>query len=121
MEYYFDIGNRFMDDFDETLEWEVVRIDYQDDEYPYECWPVDIIKQAQEMVEDGGYTGEDGEFWECDDVYMALLDCFADERMCQSDYDIKDYMYKQIQKENKQLKAENKKLKSEIKKLKGEN
>ena len=120
MEYMFDIGHRFMDDFDENLEWEVVCIDYEDDEYPYECWPVDLIKQAQKIVDDGGYTDEDGDFWEYDDLYGVLLDFFVDERLCESDYNLKYYQCRQLEKENKQFKAENKKLKAEIKKLKGE-
>ena len=120
MEYMFDIGDTFTEDFDENLKWEVVRIDYEDDEYPYECWPTDIIKQAQKIVDDGGYTDEDGDFLEYDDLYEVLLDFFVDERSCQSDYNLKYYQCKQLEKENKQLKSENKKLKAEIKKLKGE-
>lgn len=119
MDYWFDIGDAFVDDFDD-LEWEIVRIDYEDDEYPYECWPVDIINQAKKMAEDGGFTDEDGEFWEVDDYKDVLCDYFVDERMCCSNYGIKEHQHRQLQKENRKLKAEIKKLKAEIKKLKGE-
>lgn len=102
MDYRYDIGDTFMDDAVKDLKWEIVRIDYEDDEYPYECWPVDIIKQAKKIAEDEG------------DDYDDVLDYdFIDERQCFSEYDIKDYEYKQLQKENKRLKAENKKLKGE--------
>ena len=47
-------------------------------------------------------------------IYITLLDCFANERLCKSDYDIKDYMYKQTCKENERLKAEIKELKGEM-------
>lgn len=114
MDYNFDIGDTFMDDAIDGLTWEIVRIDYEDDEYPYECWPVEIIKQAKKIAEDGGFTDEDGDFWEVDDYEDVLCDYFVDERMCCSNYDIKDYQHKQTLKENKQLKAEIKKLKGEM-------
>ena len=114
MDYNFDIGDTFVDDAIDGLMWKIVNIDYEDDEYPYECWPVDIIEKAKKIFEeDGGFTDEDGDFLEYNDYEEVLQECFIDERQCFSEYWIKDY-------ECKQLKAEIKKLKAEIKKLKGE-
>jgi hypothetical protein len=110
MHHWFNIGDTFIFD---GLKWEIVRIDFEDDEYPYECWPVDIIEKAKKMAENGGITNEYGGLLEFDDYEYVLIDYFVNKRMCCSDYDIKDYLHRQTIEENNKLKAEIKKLKGE--------
>ena len=107
MIYRFDKGDRFIDC---DIEYEIVYIDYEDDEFPYECWPTDIVDRAKQIAEDGGFTDDDGEFWDYDDHYDVLCDNFIDDRLCCSNYDIKEYLHKQSQKEIKMLKTALKKL-----------
>ena len=107
MIYYFDKGDKFIDC---GIEYEVVHIDYEDDEYPYECWPINIVDKAKHIAEDGGFTDEDGEFWDYDDYKEVLWDVFIDDRLCCSNCNIKDCIHQQTEIENQMLKAALKKL-----------
>lgn len=107
MDLHFREGDTFMT-MDE--QWIVVHIDYWDDEYPYECYPIETVEKAKQIVKDGGII--DGDAF--DNYYDVLEYEFIDERICWSDFDILEYKFKAVEKENESLKAE-------IKKLKGEN
>lgn len=80
-------------------EWMIINVDCEDDEYPYECYPVRIVQEAKRITED-------------DDYYEDILDeKFIDERICFSDHDIQEYIYEE---EIKTLKARIKELEGDL-------
>lgn len=111
MSFRFREGDTFIDG---DLEWVIVDIDHEDDEWPYECYPVKIVEKAKQMAKEEDDSFDEMLYW--GDVICILNDYFIDERQCWSDLDIQEFMYET---EIKKLKDEIKNLKAEIKKLKG--
>lgn len=107
MEFYFNKGDTFIWNDEQ---WVIVNIDYEDDEYPYECYPVKIVDKAKQIVENGGIIDDDPDFV-YDDYEDVLNDVYIDDRQCLSESWIFEIFYESLQKENEQLKAEIKKLK----------
>ena len=95
MNYRFNEGETFIYDDEEV---EIVEIDNEDDEFPYECWPVKIVKQAKEIDEN---QSEDDEFAYCG-YYDVLTSKFIDERICLSDYDIECCKHSETKKKLKE-------------------
>ena len=102
MELYFDEGQVF-NYYGEY--WEIAHIDYSDDEYPYECYPVQVIQDAKQIIENDD---------ECDYCsYVDVLnDMFVDDRICFSEHSIQQYIYEE---EIRVLKARIKELESGLK------
>ena len=110
MDLYFNKNDTFIWNDEQ---WIIANIDYEDDEYPYECYPVKIVDKAKQIIEDGGIIDDDQDF--VYDDYMDILDdVYIDDRQCLSESWIFEIMYEAAQNEIKQLKAK-------IIKLKGEN
>lgn len=107
MNLRFNIGDSFIY---EGKEYEIAGIDYEDEEYPYECYPAKILAKAQEIAERTEKDIED-----------VLYDRYTDKyRLCASDFDIERYQHlvtqKQLEKLLKEKNKEIKGLKAEMKK-----
>lgn len=119
MDLHFDVGDTFFIDGDiENGLYEIVNINYEDDEFPYECYPIEIIEKTKKILANGvlkdegeelyEFKDEDGEIYEFykNLSFNYIMDnFFVDERRCCSDYDIMEYMYKQTKKELEILKG----------------
>lgn len=115
MDLHFNEGERFC--LNDGSEYEVVHIDYSDEEYPYECYPVEIIEKTKNILQNGvlvneeeglwEHKDEDGEvyeFYQGDKFNNVIYEWFPDDRYCLSDYHILEYKYEQLQKEFDALK-----------------
>ena len=92
----------------------VVAIDGDDECANYECYPVEIVAKAKEIMVNGGTVDceNDPDYcWVFDDYVAVLSNIFDDYRQRVTDLDI-------LLGECKRLYAENEMLKAEIKKLK---
>lgn len=77
----FKVGEKFLrDECGQEVEYEIVRIDKEDAEYPYECFSVDTLKEADKIAETEGTTREDV-------LYYGDYD-FLDKRSCFSEEDV---------------------------------
>lgn len=109
MEMYFNEGYIFT--YNEE-KWIIVNIDYEDDEWPYECYPLRVVEKAKQILENGGIVDDDQDF--VYDNYVDILDdVYIDERECLSEQWLFEAMHEASQKEIE-------KLKEEIAKLKGD-
>ena len=109
MTFYFSEGDTFIWDDEQ---WTIAHIDSSDDEYPYECYPTEIVNKAKQIIEDGGIVDDDQDF--VYDNYRDILDdVYIDCRQCLSECWIFEIVYETLQKENESLKAEIKQLKGE--------
>ena len=99
----FNVGDIFIYDGSEC---EITRIDYEDEEYPYECYPVKIIVKARKVADKKGECVED-----------ILNDRYIDERICLSEYDIEWWKHRNTEHEMKKIQVE---LNKEIRRLKAE-
>lgn len=107
MEFYFNQGDTFVWNDEQ---WTIACIDESDYEYPYECYPTEIVNKAKQIVEDGGVIDDNQDF--VYDNYRDILDdVYIDDRQCLSEGWIFEIIYEALQKENEQLKAEIKQLK----------
>lgn len=85
-------GDTFMLDGEE---YEIANIDRGDEEYPYECYPVEIVKEAKMIAEEN------------DDSYVAVLDDrFIDYRECYSDFNVENYSHLSTKRELEKLKSQ---------------
>lgn len=110
MEFYFHENDTFIWNDEQ---WVITHIDKTDEEYPYECYPTEIVNEAKQIVESGGIVDDDQDF--VYDDYMDILDdVYIDDRQCLSESWIFETMYEALKAENEQLKAEIKMLKGEI-------
>lgn len=77
----FEIGEKFVRvECGQEIEYEIVKIDNEDTEYPYECFSVEILKEADKIAETEGTTRKEI-------LYFGDYD-FLDERFCVSEIDI---------------------------------
>ena len=97
----YKIGERFiLVDGGEELEVEIINIDKEDEKYPYECYPMSVVREAQKLVD----VCED-----CDNYREVILfsdyrDDMVEERICLSEIDIKDCKHKMSEtKRNKEV------------------
>lgn len=110
MEFYFNENDTFVWSGEQ---WTIVHIDGFDDEYPYECYPTEIVNKAKQIIENGGIVDDDQDF--VYDNYMDVLnDVYIDDRQCLSEVWIFEIVHEALKKEIEQLKAEIKMLKGEI-------
>lgn len=105
MEFYFNIDDTFVWD---DQQWIITHIDVTDEEYPYECYPKEIVDKAKQIVKDGGVI--DDYAFVYDNYIDVLDDIYIDCRQCLSEIWIFEIVYESVQKENERLKAEIKKL-----------
>ena len=102
MQLHFDEGYKFQYDGEE---WEIEHIDFSDDEYPYECYPLAILDKAEEIA--------DSDDCMYSDFTEVLEEVFIDERICFSEYQLMQFENEALQKEIESLKAEIKQLKGQ--------
>lgn len=107
MTFYFSEGDTFAWNGEQ---WIIANIDCEDEEYPYECYPVEVVDKAKQIVEDGGIIDDDQDFV-YDDYRDILDDVYIDDRQCLSESWIFEILYEALQKEIESLKAEIKQLK----------
>lgn len=116
MDLHFNEGDRFYIDAD--TEYEIVDIDREDEEYPYECYPVEIVEKTKNILTNGVLVDEDEELCEYkdeagevyvfnqgDNISSVIYDWFPDDRRCLSDYEILAYQYDKLKKEFDALKS----------------
>lgn len=85
----FKVGEKFVHlECGQEVEYEIVRIDNEDAEYPYECFSVDTLKDADEIAKATKTTRDDV-------LYYGDYD-FLDERSCFSEEDISRCKYKAV-------------------------
>lgn len=102
MDLYFDKGYTFVLNDEQ---WVIVGIDWDDYEYPYECYPVEVVNEAKQIIENGGIIDDNPDFV-YDDYRYLLEDVYVDNRQCLSEYFLFEIMHEAMQKENEELKAE---------------
>ena len=67
-------------------DWQITNTDYEDDDYPYECYPTQCIQKAKELIKNN----------DAYDSYKDLLnEWFIDERICFSKCEIQECIYEE--------------------------
>jgi hypothetical protein len=75
-----NIGERItIKQLDVEMQYELVNIDKEDDEYPYECYPVAIVEKAKEIASSQNKNYRDII------LFSEYYDEFVDERLCLSE------------------------------------